>query len=213
MIKTEELNEALKWRYAVKKFDTKPIPPAIWKTLEDSLVLTPSSYGLQPWKFLIVENKEIREKLVPVSWNQRQIADASHLVVFAVKEKVDEALVQSYVEQIAKVRNIDVSTLDGYKNMMIGDVVKGPRSAWSFEWAARQAYIAAGSLSTASALLGVDTCIMEGFDPGQYDEILGLKGTGWKSVVVMTVGYRADDDGYAKLKKVRFDHDTVVKRI
>ena len=213
-IKNEKLIEALNWRYAVKKFDnTKKIDEKTWNALEDSLVLTPSSYGLQPWKFLVLTDKSVMQKLTPVSWGQKQVEDCSHLVVFAVKEKMDEAHVQKFIDQTAKVRGIDAASLDGYKKMMIGDVVNGPRGLVSFEWAARQAYIALGNFMTACATLGVDTCPMEGIDPSKYDEILGLKGTGWRTVVACPAGYRSEDDKYASAKKVRFDNKDVIKKI
>jgi nitroreductase len=208
------LIEALNWRYAVKKFDNqKTISPTLWHALEESLMLTPSSYGLQPWKFIVITNKEIRQKLTSVSWNQKQVEDCSHLVVFAIKEKMDEAHVQSFVDQMAKVRGIDVSSIEGYRKMMIGDVVSGARSQVAFEWAARQAYIALGNFMTSCAMLNIDTCPMEGIDPAKYDEILGIAGTGWKTVVACPSGYRAADDQYAKLKKVRFSRETLIQHL
>jgi nitroreductase len=208
----ETLLNALNWRYAVKKFDAnKKIDQETWQALEESLILTPSSYGLQPWRFLIVTNLELRRKLTAVSWNQKQVEDCSHLVVFTVKEKVDEAHVQSFVNQMGKVRGVDPATFAGYQKMMVGDVVTGLRSKVAFEWAARQAYIALGNFMTACALVDVDTCPMEGIDPAKYDEILGLAGSGWKTVVACPAGYRASDDKYASEKKVRFDHSVVIE--
>ncbi len=208
------LIEALNWRYAVKKFDKqKTISQDLWHALEESLMLTPSSYGLQPWKFIVVTNKELRQKLTSVSWNQKQVEDCSHLVVFAVKEKMDEAHVQSFVDQMAKVRGIDVSSIEGYRKMMIGDVVSGARGKVAFEWAARQAYIALGNFMTSCAMLNIDTCPMEGIDPVKYDEILGIAGTGWKTVVACPSGYRAADDQYASLKKVRFSRETLIQHL
>jgi nitroreductase len=210
----KNLIEALKWRYAVKKFDAnKLIADKTWQALEESLILSPSSYGLQPWKFIIVTDKATKQKLTPVSWNQKQVEDCSHMVVFAVKEKMDEAHVESFVQEMARVRGIDVSTLDGYKKMMVGDVVNGARGKVSFEWAARQAYIALGNFMTACAMIGVDTCPMEGIDPAKYDEILGLVGSGWKTVVACPAGYRSVDDKYASAKKVRFPNEKVIRRI
>jgi len=213
-IKNETLVEALNWRYAVKKFDSqKKIDAKTWNALEDSLILTPSSYGLQPWKFLVVTNLPLRQQLTAVSWKQKQVEDCSHLVVFAVKEQMDEAHVQKFIESTAKTRGVDPSTLEGYKKMMIGDVVNGPRGKVSMEWAARQAYIALGNFMTSCALVGVDTCPMEGIEPVKYDEILGLTGTGWKTVVACPAGFRASDDKYGSAKKVRFANQEVVKHI
>jgi len=210
----EKLIESLNWRYAVKKFDAnKKIDEKTWSALEDSLVLTPSSYGLQPWKFLIVTNPEKKQQLTAVSWNQKQVEDCSHLVVFVVKEKMDEEHVQKFIEQTAKVRGIDAQSLEGYKKMMVGDVVNGPRGKNSFEWASRQAYIALGNFMTSAAVLGVDTCPMEGIDPAKYDEILGLVGSGWKTVVACPAGYRSPEDKYEQLKKVRFDTKDLIVNV
>lgn len=211
---TTSLIEALNWRYAVKKFDhQKTISPTHWQALEESLILTPSSYGLQPWKFIVVTNKGLRQKLTAVSWNQKQVEDCSHLVVFAVKEKMDEAHVQSFIDQMVKVRGIEASSIEGYRKMMVGDVVTGPRGKVAFEWAARQAYIALGNFMTSCAILNIDTCPMEGIDPSKYDEILGIAGTGWKTVVACPAGYRATDDHYANSKKVRFSRETLIQHL
>lgn len=209
---TETLLNALNWRYAVKKFDAnKKIDQKTWQALEESLILTPSSYGLQPWRFQIVTNLELRRKLTPVSWGQKQVEDCSHLVVFTVKEKVDEAYVQSFIDQMGKVRGVDSATFAGYQKMIVSDVVKGARSQVAFEWAARQSYIALGNFMTACALVGVDTCPMEGIDPAKYDEILGLVGSGWKTVMACPAGYRASDDKYASEKKVRFEKSVLIE--
>jgi nitroreductase len=193
-------------RYATKVFDpSKKIPAETWAALEQVLLLSPSSYGLQPWKFLVVTDPSKREALVPHSWGQRQVADASHLVVFAVKEKMDEAHVDRFIARMAEVRSVPAASLDGYRNMMVSDVVRGPRSAWSKEWAARQAYIALGNFMTSAALLGIDTCPMEGIDPAKYDEILGLAGSGYATVVACPAGYRSEGDKYASQAKVRFE--------
>ena len=118
-----QIQEALQWRYATKKFDaTKKISAQDWKTLTNSLTLAPSSYGLQPWKFLVIENPEVREKLKAVSWNQTQITDASHLVVFLAREKVDVDFVQKYINRVAEVRGLPLEALDGYKNMMVENI-------------------------------------------------------------------------------------------
>lgn len=202
---------ALHWRTATKAFDPKrKLTPAQWETLEQALVLSPSSYGLQPWRFVVITDDALRAQLKPVSWGQSQITDASQLIVFAARTKVTEADVQHYVDSIAKMRGVGVETLEQYKQMMIGDIVKGPRSAAAFEWATRQCFIALGNLLTSAAMLGIDACPMEGFDPAAYDKILGLPALGYQSVVVCAVGFRSSEDHYAKLKKVRFAADEVV---
>lgn len=212
-LSASKLIESLHWRYATKKFDSsKKIDQNTWSSLEDALVLTPSSYGLQPWKFIVIENQEIKNQLRAVSWNQSQVSDCSHHVVFAIMEKMSEEHISHFIEQTAKIRGIDAASMDGYKQMMIGDLVKGPRSQMISEWAARQAYIALGNFMTAAAVLGVDTCPLEGIDPVKYDEILGLKGTGYRVVVACPAGYRAHDDKYAQSKKVRFESSELIIR-
>ncbi|GLH72462.1 NAD(P)H-dependent oxidoreductase [Geothrix limicola] len=210
-ISGESLLQQLNWRYATKKFDaTKKISAADWAVLEEALILTASSYGLQPWKFIIVTDPALKAKLRPASWNQSQVEDCSHLVVFAAKEDVTEGDVDRFISRIAEVRGASVESLAGYKGFMMGDLVNGPRHAIIQEWAARQTYIAMGNLLTSAALLGIDACPFEGIDPAKYDEILGLKGTGYATVSACPVGYRAADDKYATVAKVRFEAKDIV---
>jgi nitroreductase len=201
----------LQWRYATKAFaaDLK-IPTETWTALEDALVLTPSSFGLQPWKFLVITNPELREQLVPQAWGQRQIADASHLVVMCVRTKIDVAFVDSYLQDMATTRGIPVSALDQLRGMMIG-FLEGMTDEQLDEWAAKQCYIALGNFMTSAALLEVDTCPMEGFVPAQFDEILGLKDQGLRSVVCCPAGYRSPDDKFASMAKVRWAKDQVIE--
>ncbi len=211
-LSTNALLGRLHWRYATKKFDpAKKIHPNIWSALEQALVLSPSSYGLQPYRFVVVNDPELRKKLRAVSWDQPQVTDASHVVVFARKLIITEADVEKFVALIADTRSAARSSLQGYFNMMVGDLVTGPRSAWIQEWAARQTYLALGSLLTSAALLGIDACPMEGLDPARYDEILGLPATGFGTTNICALGYRADDDKYADLKKVRFPSDELIE--
>jgi nitroreductase len=206
------LLEQLNWRYATKKFDpTKKISPADWAVIEQALVLTPSSYGLQPWKFIVVTDPALKAKLRPASWNQSQVEDCSHLVVLTAKQDITEADVDRFVARIAEVRGIAAETLAGYKGYMMGDLVKGPRHAIIHEWAARQTYIALGNLMTSAAMVGVDACPFEGIEPAKYDEILGLKGTGYTTISACPLGYRAEDDKYAAIPKVRFEAKDVVE--
>jgi nitroreductase len=212
-ISTDTLLAQLNWRYATKAFDpTKKISDRDWATLEQALILTPTSYGFQPYRFVIVADQATRESLVPISWGQRQVADASHFVVFAAKESVNEADVDHYLARIAEVRGTGVDALAQLKGMLVGDIVKGPRSAWQHEWATRQAYIALGNFMTAAALLGIDTCPMEGIDPVKYDQVLGLN-HGYKTVVACAAGYRAATDKYASLPKVRYSAEELMIRI
>lgn len=208
-----QLVNALEWRYATKVFSTEKIPASTWQAIEKSLQLAPSSYGLQPWKFLIVSDPVIREKLKPVSWNQTQVTDASHLVVFTRRTEMTEADVNDFFNLMVTERKADATKLEPYRQMMLGGVVKGKDSTGQKDWAARQVYIALGQLMACAAMVGVDTCALEGIDPAQYDEILGLKVSGYETLVACAVGYRSAEDKYASFKKVRFPASRVFGRI
>ena len=204
---------SLEWRYATKAFDTRKLPEATWAALEESLRLTPSSYGLQPWKFIVVNDPALRAKLRPVSWNQSQVTDASHLVVFARRTEVTETDVNEFFNQMVSERGADATKLEPYRQMMLGGVVKGKDAAAQKDWAARQVYIALGQLMGAAAAMAIDTCPLEGIDPDAYTEILGLKGTGYEVVVACAVGYRSSEDKYAGMKKIRFPAARVISRV
>ena len=211
-IASETLLTQLRWRYATKKFDpTKKISAADWRALEETLVLAPSSFGLQPWRFIVVSNPAVREKLVPVSWGQRQVADASHLVIFAIKRGLNAADVDRFMDRTAEVRNVPAVSLDGFKQMLLGFLAKPGFDVDA--WAARQVYIALGQFMAGAALLGIDACPMEGLEPARYDEILGLEKEGYATVVACPAGYRAADDKYATLPKVRFAPEQVITRV
>ena len=197
----------------MKKFDAaRKIPPATWAALEEGLVLSTSSYGLQPWKFFVVETPATREKLLPHSWGQKQIVEASHLVVFALKADVGAADAERLAARTAEVRGVPPATLDGYKKMMVGSLAGKPRHDVDV-WMTHQVYIALGQFLTAAAVIGVDACPMEGFAAPIYDEILGLPAKGYRSVVVATAGYRSEQDANARLPKVRFPIGEVLERL
>lgn len=213
-ISSNILLDSLNWRYATKAFDpARKISPADWSTLEQALVLTPSSFGLQPWKFVVITDQTVKDSLVPVSWGQRQVADASHIVVMAVKTEIGEADVTAYMENTAKTRGIPIESMDGFKNIILGFIANPPFGLTVKDWVTRQAYISLGNLMTSASLLGIDTCPMEGFDPEKYNEILGLTKLGLRSVVTCPVGYRAESDKYASLPKVRFPASELVLHI
>lgn len=207
------LLEALNWRYATKVFDpSRSIPEAEWQAIEESLVLTPSSYGLQPYRFVVVEDPALRETLRPVSWGQSQITDASKLVVFAAREDMTETDVDRLIQRTVEVRGVPAEAIEGYRGMMLGDLVNGPRHAWAHHWAARQAYLAFGQVMAAAALLGIDTCPLEGIDPARYDALLGLEGSGYRTVAACAFGYRSPEDRYGQMAKVRFPADELIIR-
>jgi len=212
MSQAQQLLDALQWRYATKVFDaTKKIPADLWNALEQSLVLTPTSYGLQPYHFLIVQDPATRAALLPHSWGQKQVVDCSHFIVFTARTEMKEADVDKLVARISSVRGVPAESMTPYWNMMIKDVVNGPRGKTAHEWAARQCYIALGNLMTCAAVLGVDACPMEGLVPAEYDKILKLEGTGYKTVVALALGYRAATDKYASLAKIRYQTTDLVR--
>lgn len=213
-ISPEDLIEALTWRYATKAFDpARKIPAAEWKALEDALILSPSSYGLQPWKFLVITDAATRQKLLPLSWNQKQVTDCSHFVVFTGRTDVATQDVEKLIQTISRVQKRDASSLGMYRDMMMGDLVNGPRHAVITEWISRQVYIALGNFMTSSAVLGIDTCPMEGLDPVKYDEALGLKGSGYATKVACAAGYRSALDNYASLTKFRYSRTELIETI
>jgi nitroreductase len=204
-IKSETLINQLNWRYATKQFDPKrKISTQDWATLEEALSLTPSSGGLQPWKFIVVTDPAVRAKLLPASYGQAQINDASHLVVFASKNNLNEADVDAHVKHIAEVQGAPIEALAPLRGILVGGIVKAQDETARNAWARNQTYIALGNLLTSAALLGIDACPMEGFDRAQYDEILGLKAKGFAAAVIATLGYRLPTDKYADAPKVRF---------
>jgi nitroreductase len=208
------LHEALNWRYATKKFDaSRKIPPATWASLEESLVLAPSTFGIQPWKFLVVQDPATCAKLASVSWGQTQPVDCSHYVVFAVRKGLSTADVERLIARISEVRGVPAESLAGYRDVVVGAVDRARTHGLLDGWMSRQAYIALGQFMAAAALLRVDTCPMEGLDPQKYDEILGLPAQGYATLCACAAGYRASDDKYASLPKVRFKPEDVLVHV
>ncbi len=213
-IPTDSLLHALHWRYATKKFDpAKRIPASDWQALEQALVLSPSSVGLQPWKFIIVTDPAMKARLRPAAWDQSQVVDCSHFVVLAVRKDLGADHVDRHIGRMAEVRGVAPESLAKFRQMITGNLDKARAEARLDIWQSHQVYIALGQFIASAALLGVDTCPMEGFEPAKFDEILGLGGTGYASVVCCAAGYRAADDKYATTKKVRFKPDDVIVRI
>jgi nitroreductase len=210
-MKTEHnIIESLNWRYATKIFDPeKKVSEEDLFELTEVLRLSPSSFGLQPWKFIVVTDPQIRKLLKEHSWNQSQVADASHLIVLCARTDLDEKLVKSFIEHTAKIRGVSKESLLHYEQMILG-TRKSMSDQAALEWAKKQVYIALGFLMEAAALKKIDTCPMEGFDASKYDEILGLKKENLTAAVLCPIGYRSMDDKYASLKKVRFERSQVL---
>jgi len=202
--------EQLKWRYATKKFDTtKALTKGQLKILKEAFNLTALSYGLQTLKLVIIQNKETREDLVKHSYGQRQVVDASHLLVICIQNEINEADVNSHFENIKAIRNTPDAILEPFKNQLTSTIKAMPETNKK-DWAIRQAYIALGNLMTVCAIEKIDSCPMEGFNPEAYDEALDLKIKGLRSVLLLPVGYRAEDDMFSTFKKVRKTIDNTV---
>lgn len=208
-----ELLSALRFRYATKSFDpARKIPSGTWEAFEQSLVLTPSSFGLQPWKFLIVENPETREKLKAASWGQGQVTDASHLVVLTARTDLAQADIESWIARLSEVQGTPLDALAGLSGV-ISSFSSAMTPAEKQAWNTRQVYIALGQLMTSAAVLGIDSCPLEGISPADYDAILGLGGTGYATAVACALGYRSPEDKHAAAPKARFPDSRVIARL
>jgi nitroreductase len=204
------MEDVLNWRYATKKFDmTRTIPEKDFAGLLEVLRLSPSSFGLQPWKFIVVKDKSLRQELRKYAWNQPQLTEASHLIVLCTKTEMDGAYIKNFVLRIAQAWGTPVEALEGYQNQMLG-FLAGLKGEDLGNWMARQVYIALGILLSECAHRQIDACPMEGFDALKFDEVLKLKELGLHATVLCPVGYRAVDDEYAKHTKVRFSESEVL---
>ncbi|SHG12705.1 Nitroreductase [Flavobacterium fluvii] len=191
------------WRYATKKFDsTKKITTEDLNTLKEAIRLSSSSYGLQPYKVIIVESPELRAKVQPAAWGQSQIVEASHLIIFANRTTINEDEVDAFFENISKTREIPLEALSGYQGFMKGKINELSEDAQN-TWNSKQTYLALGNLLNAAAELKIDVTPMEGFDPAQVNEILGLNELGLNASLIATVGYRHEEDATQHQKKVR----------
>jgi nitroreductase len=214
-MKNEEIIEKLNWRYAVKKFDAvRKVSEADWQTLEESLMLTPTSFGLQPYKFIVITDDKLKTELQPFAWNQPQVSTCSHLVVIATKNEVTEADVEEYIQRIMEVRGTDYNNdMKNFQTMINGFRKNAEDQGWMQQWTHKQSYIALGFLMQTAALLHIDSCPMEGFNAADFDRILGLDKEGYSAAVLCPVGYRSAEDWLANLPKVRFDSSKLVKHI
>ena len=193
----------LSWRYATKTFDeNRAIEDDKLDILYKAFNLTATSYGLQPIKLLVLENKELQSKLVEHSMDQEQIAQASHVLVFCIETKIDSKYIIDYFNRIKDIRNTPDSILVPFKDFLVEDFSNKSQDTIE-DWAIKQAYLAMGNILTVCAIEGIDSCPMEGFDPEKYDTLLGLREKGLKSVLLLPIGYRASDDMFAEFKKVR----------
>jgi nitroreductase len=204
-----EIINALNWRYATKGYSDKQLSEEQLGTVLEAMRLSASSFGLQPWKFIVVRNPDLRKKLRAAAWDQPAVTDASAIIVLAVNKHVDDAYIDTYVAFTAKERGVPVEALSGFADMMKGSI-KGKTSAEVEAWSKKQVYIALGTGLTTAALLNIDATPMEGFAPEQVDEVLGLPALGLGSAVFLALGFRSEADATAKYKKVRFDAKDII---
>ena len=197
------LTAAMNWRYATKKFDpTKVVSEPLIDALLDAGNLTATSYGLQPYQFVVIQNHELQDKLVESSYGQRQVADASHVIVVATRTNVDAEYINEYIAMVEQQRGLEAGSMEDYKNVMIGTFSRMTEEH-RMEWAAKQAYLVLGTLLAACAMLELDSCPMEGFVPEEYNQLLNLNSKNLHAAVVLPVGYRAEDDVAQHQPKVR----------
>ncbi|WP_159021385.1 NAD(P)H-dependent oxidoreductase [Formosa sp. L2A11] len=198
-----DIIKQLQWRYATKKFDnTKIIDDQKINILLESFNLTATSYGLQPIKLVVIKNKTLQDQLVPASMNQEQIRQASHVLVICIETTINKIFIENYFSRVKALRNTPDAVLTPFKSFLINDFET--KEQLEIEaWAKKQAYLALGNLLTVCAIEEIDSCPMEGFIPTEYDKLLHLEDKGLKSVLVLPIGYRAEDDIFSDLKKVR----------
>jgi len=205
----KQLIEALEWRYACKKFDTdKRISDTDLDTILDSIQLTPSSYGLQPIKVLLIETKELREQIKPIAWNQAQVVDASHLLVFCHYTALSESYIDQHVSLMANTRNLPIEKLQGFGTHVKSSIATMDADHVN-QWTGKQTYIALGQVLLSCALLKIDATPMEGFDRKALDELLDLSKDGLSASLLCPIGYRHAEDPYITLKKVRKTKDAL----
>ena len=205
-----KLIEDLNWRYATKKYSTQKVTGEDLEKIIDAINLSASSTGMQTYRLFVIENPEMRKELGSDSFNP-QIVEASHLILFAAFDSISQEAIDNYIQLVAKVREMPVEDLAGFKSALGALLTRTDDE--NFIWSAKQAYIALGTGLIAAAALHVDATPMEGFNAEKFDEVLGLKEKGLKSVVLLALGYRDDNDIYAKLKKVRIPKEEFAMRI
>ncbi|OGG61081.1 hypothetical protein A3C87_02935 [Candidatus Kaiserbacteria bacterium RIFCSPHIGHO2_02_FULL_49_34] len=196
-------HEALAWRYATGSYNTaKKVSDEDINAIVAAGNLMPTAYGLQPFRIITISDEAIKAKLLEASYGQKHLVENSHLVIIATRTDIDEAMITEYAARIETTRGLPAGTVDGYKAMMINDLTNRTEDART-DWAAKQAYLALGGMLIEASVRGIDNHAAEGFLPDVYDEILGLKEKNLKTVVIMGLGYRTEDDDAQHYGKVR----------
>jgi hypothetical protein len=205
--------QQLQWRYACKKFDSsKIVSEEKLNIIKESFNLTATSYGLQPLKLIVINSTDIKAKLVPITMEQKQVQEASHVLVFCIETQMTAKYIENYFDRVEQIRNTPRAILQPFETYLVDDFSE--KSSETIQvWMEKQAYLAMGNILTVCAMEGIDACPIEGFEPDKYDSLLGLNSLGLKSVLVLPIGYRSDDDMFADFKKVRRGINEVIINI
>ena len=202
--------EALEWRYASKRMNGTKVPAAKVNAILEAIRLAPSSMGLQPYTVLVIENEDLKKQIQPIAYNQPQIVESSHLLVFAAWDNITPTQIDAFIKHTATVRNMPEENLADFKNTLL-NMAKNNTQEQNYNWAARQAYIAFGVGLVAAAAEQVDATPMEGFNAAALDKLLNLKEKGLRSITLMPLGYRdTDNDWLASLPKVRREREAFI---
>ncbi|SRX56079.1 NAD(P)H-dependent oxidoreductase [Aequorivita sp. CIP111184] len=205
--------EKLQWRYATKKFDSsKNLSAAKLNILKETFNLTATSYGLQPLKLVIVSNTDLKAQLMPLTYNQPQVRDASHVLVLCIEKNIDEDFIVDHFKRVANTRNTPRNILEPFEKNLIASFTEKDTLEIR-DWMINQLYLTLGSLLTVCAVENIDACPIEGFEPKKYDELLGLDAKNLASIIVLPVGYRDESDFFINLKKVRRGVDELIVEI
>lgn len=202
--------ELLQWRYATKKFDaSKILSKEKLNVLKETFNLTATSFGLQPLKLVVVSNKDLKEKLMPLTYNQTQVRDASHVLILCIESKINEDFIVEHFKRVAGIRNTPRTILEPFEKNLIASFTEKDQAEIR-DWMINQLYLTLGALLTVCAVEKIDACPMEGFQSVKYDKLLGLDKKGLESVIILPVGYRDESDFFINLKKVRRGVDELV---
>ena len=207
---TSNTIEKLRWRYATKRFDSsKTLSEEKLNILKETFNLTATSYGLQPLKLVVVKNAELQSQLMPLTYNQPQVRDASHVLILCIEKNINETFILEHFKRVEGQRNTPRTILEPFEKALIENFSE-KQVPEIRQWMANQLYLTLGALLTVCAVENIDACPIEGFEPKKYDELLGLDGKGLESVIVLPVGYRDESDFFINLKKVRRGVDELI---
>ena len=208
-----QLTDTFNWRYATKAFDSsRTLPEEDWSTLQEAMQLSPSSFGLQPWHFILIKSADLRAELLPHTWGQTQVTDCSHFVVLCTRTDIEVPFVEEFIASTAEQRGVTTESLQGYQDVVV-DFITRLTPSERIEWSQRQTYLALQRLMDSAALLEIDTCPIEGFLPEKYNEVLDLPSKNLTASVCCALGYRSPDDKHADLAKVRYPIEKIFSEV